>query len=1078
MKASILYGSYDILGNALVVRINNLESTVYTLGGYLVGFTKNNIDYYHFLKADFKADDNNKASAGYYSLQDWLKYWADELELNKIRKFEDKTSFEYVQEGDTIIVEKQKIDSSMANYNITETYSYTWNSKERLIPFTNEIYIPKNTIPSTQIYTSESLATNFFNNSKSLINLVTGAENKKKVTQFLVYSAFCLNHISKSILPLFSDATYQSYINEQRNYWTNPFVNASNQSEVEIINLVDSFYQEVVNFYAVGFRCKVKIEKAQGNKKFFYLTLFMGVKALTTLTSPLKIQVLLSAKEELEVFFEQEAVENLIVRITKSFDINTVDRIDAFFEGLLSSNNQSVDSGKTKTLYQYIYDKMSTSLLFTKGVITLSNWVMSTNFTPTDTKGQFVQTIYLLWQFSKYCPYNEDGSIKPNVLGFNKVATEVVTFDNNIQGIFKYTHNCAYTAKIDVENSNSERTFYKYSILNENSAPIVMPYTSEKYVNVFFDNFKFEFQKDKILAKELLITYGKQVTSMIGTSSGPIGTEVLYGKYDILQPVTLLNSDVDSAVPVYSTQGQIFDVSGKKINSFIPLFVLLYIAETNERNNSETLIGYALDVPLTITGVGGLTKLRHLRWAAAGADTIGLVSLQGLSLVIDGLTFTSQVLTYISLIVGDCNNQDEFCKTFKIFSDRLNIVCLSLNGGRMAGIGMTSLTRQASRVISKVAAGATDETIIRANLRAKLILMNATATAETVDKTVDNIYNLYVRSNNLYTNPLGPALSLTFVTYKFAKLIFDKIVNVLIKQQNNLYNISDTIPIGGVVKYPPRFSIYKYEELATGGWKKLSQTVHTEAEICEIIRIGKQYGFSDELTTHFLLKSLRVQKNKTWVQVTGFMERYENFRTTRNFVPYSFTSAIHLESFNNHLRSILTKYGLEKYLDEYQISGSSLYQNQVPDLDLCSYIKKSKFWDAYAESAELFYKNMGRANGPNALKKQDILYAYFKKYVEARKEFAKTNPNITPRQIVENLENLDQLSAKGIIRIENGKIISLADELYDMKFLSEDIKPKLYKPDKVDNWGGIDFNIFINANNGRRLNPDLTIKIN
>lgn len=1078
MEASILYGSYDSLGNALVVRINNLENPIYTLGGYLIGFSKNNTDYYHFLNADFKVDDNNKASAGYYSLQDWLRYWADELELSEIRKFEDKTSFEYVQKGDTIIVKKQKIDISMVEYNITEVYSYMWNSKEHLIPFTNEIYVPKGIIPSSQLYTSESLATNFFNNSKSLISLVTNIENKKKVAQFLIYSAFCLNHISRSILPLFSDASYQPYITEQKNYWINPFINVSNLSDDGIINLIDSFYQEVVNFYAVGFRCKVKIEKAQGNKKLFYLTLFMGVKALTTLTSSLKIQILLSAKEELQVFFEQEAVENLIVRITKSFDTNTIDRIDEFLDGLLSPKNQVEDNGKTKTLYQYIYDRMSTSLLFTKGVIMLSNWVMSTEFAPTDTKGQFVQTMYLLWQFSKYCPYNEDGSIKPNVLGFNKVATELVTFDNDIQGIFNYTHNCAYTAQIDTENSNSERIFYKYTILNENSAPIIMPYTSEKYVNIFFDNFKFEFQKDKILAKELLTTYGKQVTSMIGTSSGPVGTEVLYGKYKIYQPVTLLNSDVDTAVPVYSTEGQSFDTTGKKINSFIPLFVLLYIAETNERNNSETLIGYALDVPLTIVGVGSLTKLRHLRWAAAGADTIGLISLQGLSLVIDGLTFTSQVLTYINLIVGDCNNQDEFCKTFKIFSDRLNIVCLSLNGGRMAGIGMTSLTRQASRVIEKIALGTTDEAIIRANLRAKLILMNASATAETVDKTVDNIYNLYVRSNNLYTNPLGPVLSLTFGTYKFAKLIFDKIVNVLIKQQNNLYNISDNIPVGQVVKYPPRFSIYKYEELTTGGWKKLSQPVHTEAEICEIIRTGKQYGFSDELTTHFLLKSLRVQKNKTWEQVTGFMERYENFKTTRNYVPYSFTTAVHLESFNNYFRSILEKYGLEKYLDEYQISGSSLYQNQVPDLDLCSYIKKSKFWDAYAESAELFYKNMGKASSPNAIKKQNILYEYFKKYIEARKEFSKTNPNITPRQIVENLENLDQLSAKGIIRIENGKIISLADELYDMKFLSEDIKPKLYKPDKADNWGGIDFNIFINANNGRRLNPDLTVKIN
>jgi hypothetical protein len=47
--------------------------------------------------------------------------------------------------------------------------------------------------------------------------------------------------------------------------------------------------------------------------------------------------------------------------------------------------------------------------------------------------------------------------------------------------------------------------------------------------------------------------------------------------------------------------------------------------------------------------------------------------MQGLNLVIDTITFTSQILNYINIIAGVCDQDDEFCKAIKSFSNTLSV---------------------------------------------------------------------------------------------------------------------------------------------------------------------------------------------------------------------------------------------------------------------------------------------------------------------------------------------------------------------------------------------------------------------
>ncbi|CAM2907892.1 hypothetical protein DRF59_05845 [Chryseobacterium flavum] len=739
MTAAILYGNYDGKGNAIVVRINNLADPLYTIGGYLIGFTKNNLEYYHFIKSDFKQDDKNSVDAGYYSLDDWLRYWADQIKIEEVRKFEN-AFFEHIKKGDTIIVQKHKVANDMVNYNINEEYQYVWNSDQYLIPFSEKIYIPANVTGVEKPYNPQPNATSFYNNSKFLIDIVS-SEKKGEVARYLIYSAYCIHHINNSILPLFSESAYLALITEQKNFWSNPFTNTTGLSETEIVNIVHDFYLEVLNFYVTGFRNKKKIQSVSQNRKLFYLTLFMSVKALTTLTSKIKIEILKTATEEMSEYFEKETVENLIVRIAGSFDANTINRIDEFLEGLIKSEN--VIGKDQVTLYQYIYDRMSTSWNMKKGVIQLTNWIAKTNFKPTNTKSAFVQAIYSLWQFSKFNPYNEDGTLKTNAFYIkslnpekSKPAANGFFVEDSIQPtpntLYNYSYETAYQVSIGVHTgwpyAHVGDTEHFYTIKYPLAAPISMPYESEKRIGIFFDNFTFDFKGSKIQATQNKLPWIETESYLSKYSE----TSQLYGTYDIFQPISLINNNIDSAVPLVTIYGDKIEIGNGNltINSLIPIFMLKMIDDLGDKSDAETAIGYAVDGVLTFSGIGNLTKLRHLRWAALGVNEVQLVSKAGLRIVLGGVEFTSGVLGFLANFV-ECNANDEFCKSVKNFIMMLQLATLSVSS---VDTLTTLALRNSARRITKIAGG-TDANTIRQNVENRLKQLHPNASDSVIQQT-------------------------------------------------------------------------------------------------------------------------------------------------------------------------------------------------------------------------------------------------------------------------------------------------------------------------------------------------------
>lgn len=453
----------------------------------------------------------------------------------------------------------------------------------------------------------------------------------------------------------------------------------------------------------------------------------------------------ISKKTGLSTSEKMKQYEELVVKLCTAFneshfapypDNPEKSYIDVFLEGLLEGIYY-IDYGIYKTenitLYEALYERMSNSWNITENIIHLSNWVFNTNYKANYSKGAFVQAIYGLWVFSKYNPYDPiTSNLKPNIIGFKKIPNAFArdkygdyildengnkkqavefNYDPNLpenQTLFKYTHEVGYYRK-NHKNIFGEYWEDRYDHFNEPYAedctPLIMTYESNKSLGVFKNNFNFEFKGNKILAK-----IKKLYTTVSGL--GEVQTvERIYGKYDIFQPIALISPEkiTDSKVSVLSEDGNEVNIGGNNINSFTPVFVLKYIDDANDRDAAETMIGYSVDVVLTFTGIGNISKLRYLRYGTGVAEGVGLFTRQGLSIFIGALDFTAGVLGFLDNLV-DCDPNSanyEFCKSVKGFVQVLQIVSLSATS--VDSLQLVMLRIKAKKV--SIAAGSTSSEV-------------------------------------------------------------------------------------------------------------------------------------------------------------------------------------------------------------------------------------------------------------------------------------------------------------------------------------------------------------------------------
>lgn len=712
-----------ILKSGIVVKITGLQFPSYSISGFLNSFYKENKQYRQTLKSDFREEDqwHKNAIGGFYEKDAFLKYLNknEDYSIEKLNKYYFK--FKLANNDDEINVKKLKLSPPYHSFCIIETYKWPYQNNIELVDYlTEQLIIPTGTNPNPIHGENFPLYSNtpkeFYHHKISLFVDPLIDSNEKQAKAFLFAKmAIRIHQIKKDIFQLFNTITntdFEVYLNNQETQWSTQKI--FNNPTIEIL---ESYYEGLTNFYQNAYSNQILIQNASEKEKFYWLVKCLTPESLTIVPASDKIKLLeYITKNNLSSFFVEDD-EMLVLKICASFDGSNLIEIKKFLDNLISIKP---DVGSETTLYECIYKKMSTSTKIVAGVKSLSNYLVNTNYKPSNTKSQFVNSIYALWMVSEYNPFDLDGHYKPNTIGLSSLDNSLVEINSNINTsnfLYQYTNYYASDPVFE-DYQNSGRNFHELKAYKETrpeAAPLIIPYFNKNLsdflkvpylpLDPFVSNFELDFSGELIKAKQKVTKWRRSQDINTNEPEEYIyqadifagDLDVPYGKYKIYQPVTLTNRDFESREYYAFSTGDDLVVNGNKINTLIPMFVLQFIHDDSGRSNAEDIIGFSVNVVSTATGFGSLSKLKHLRWAATGASEVGLFTINGIRIVIGGVEFSSGVLSFLGNFV-ECNSNDVICNGVKSFLNYLQLVCLAFNV--VDGLASTLARNKANELIN------------------------------------------------------------------------------------------------------------------------------------------------------------------------------------------------------------------------------------------------------------------------------------------------------------------------------------------------------------------------------------------
>lgn len=282
--------------------------------------------------------------------------------------------------------------------------------------------------------------------------------------------------------------------------------------------------------------------------------------------------------------------EEVIVKIIKSIKFKNsngllnYDNINDFMDKLNSIPFYDKENA-TKTLYEILYTKIDDAIFLGDN--------------GNGAKGQFVKAVYGLWADSKYNPSNdlipELQRIMPNYTSYN--------------AMWKY----------DDPNITNKSVDYT-------AKPLLINYESEKVLLWYNDNFEFPFYENKILATKEVWKNGfestlQSVINIITPFKDFDYTKyVPFGVYDIFDPIAIRHTSSNDTIikiplSVESLQNPCGVTEANNRNE-IPIFFLKYVNDLANYSNFKETIGTTVDVVLTFSGVGNITKIKYLTKAS------------------------------------------------------------------------------------------------------------------------------------------------------------------------------------------------------------------------------------------------------------------------------------------------------------------------------------------------------------------------------------------------------------------------------------------------------------------------------
>gem|GEM_PF-4999652 len=189
--------------------------------------------------------------------------------------------------------------------------------------------------------------------------------------------------------------------------------------------------------------------------------------------------------------------------------------------------------------------------------------------------------------------------------------------------------------------------------------PVTIKYDSKLFFGFYIDNMNFVFNSNNIEVQEEKI----QVVP-----TGIKKTWVTIGSYNIYQAITLNEYKEDNLaikIPLIGLEA----TPGGETNALLPLFYLKYIDDKGDKEDLWTGVGLTLEVALTFTGIGNITKLRHLRHLSKIGKVIrgtatpteivftvraGYYGVQGVAGTVDIIASTTQI--FLNYYTNNCNS--------------------------------------------------------------------------------------------------------------------------------------------------------------------------------------------------------------------------------------------------------------------------------------------------------------------------------------------------------------------------------------------------------------------------------------
>lgn len=956
--------------DGIVVRLEGIKNPIPNTDGYLIGFHSDSDIYFNY------TDEGNYANYKEYveyrnnarKLEDVKIFNEWKIAQNgdkiKIRKREvTYVSNDYNNHANDNKYKWLECEKDYAgeSYSANGISTAGFQITSQLV---NEQYFGANS--SALEYFKRNIVLASVSNSepdinKKLINVIANITQLIYNISDSVFKAFIAVDIDNPLIR----QTFTNIRNQQDLFWRDLFVNQAGihtlKELLEIYTknyiILDEYYEQYCNFrnYIIN-HSDTNNASAEDIERLIYIAIPFSPAVLTLIPADLKIIILkyICSKKYInnfENFLSQQVDNNNSIvhtsgifrngkvfagEVLEQFIVNLVysvkeSEVNGFLDDMLSTLEDGLVYIKEKTLYEIIYENLNESYNITTSLLQFSNLIFKTDFKPNTSKTAFAHAMYGLWMNSKYNPYSIDGNLKPNVIYIkslennkNKPITNKSFFVEDIPNtgvintIFTYSYETAYQSTVGIHSGwpyeHVGDVEHFYTIKYSNAAPISIPYESEKRLGIFFDNFTFEFEnkKIKVIQDKLPYIETEKYLSKYQTTSQ------LYGTYHIYQPVSLINNNVETKSPIYTIYGKEIEVGNGNltINSLIPIFILKMIDDAGDRSDAETVLGYVVDGALTFSGIGNLTKLRHLRWAALGVNEVNLLSKAGLRVVFGGIEFSSGVIGFFANFVA-CNINDQLCKNMKNFIMLLQLATLSVSA--IDTISTLALKRSAKKVIE--AAGGESQ------LEQRLLDLN-------------------VGNDNTY-------LSEAAQTIKSCALIplSQEKINKMIKRAKEL------VFIAAGDKIPPKFNISHW----------------TNGEMEQFIKFAHEQGLSeDDIETFLFISGRKIAEGKdingniiTIDKSFGKQEAIDRLNNTlyvtkpRNY-PFGF------ENFDPQFKAVQTKLkqALEQAglpTDNVYIGGSSLQKADPRDLDVYIVVGQQKL-EELGEAVKLEMKRLGELN--------------------------------------------------------------------------------------------------------------------